>query len=195
MTQIEISNVSFTLFSYYWDLFFSSDSDNINELSFVYFLFVPKNINTTCGAKRHFCFQFEFAIFLPNSRFQALVFLLFFVFQKLVFQVWQRPTYRTHFFWNFLILCRKKKYPSVARVRTFWEKKKLCHFLALPEISNVSSFIVVFASETWFWNPNLSDLNNSFWRIFWFYSQKNYSQCRKQAYLKKMQFFYSKWDI
>ena len=89
-TQIEISNVSFSLLSYFRDLFFKSDSDHFNELSFAHLLVIPRRkhsfaiielypeenllpVMRECIKKT----KTEISIFGLKSKFQTLVFHFF----------------------------------------------------------------------------------------------------------------------
>ena len=69
LTQIEISNVSFSLFSHFRDLFFNSYSDHNKDIFFAHLFFYPKKI-----CLRTFFLQLKFSTFWPKSWFPMLFF-------------------------------------------------------------------------------------------------------------------------
>ena len=64
--QVEISSVIFSLFSYFRDFLFHSDSDHVEELSFTQILSVRKQKTTIWGARTQILKIITFLIYEPN---------------------------------------------------------------------------------------------------------------------------------
>ena len=124
-TQIETSNVSFSLFSYFRNLFFKCDSEKLKELFLAHLLVVPI---------KKFYFQWrKHATFEEKSRFRTL-FSHFFRSSKTCFSI--RNSIKKNYFPRFLVVPRKKVTSCGASPN--FSLTWFCHFFTWIEISNVS---------------------------------------------------------
>ena len=84
-TRFEISNVCFSLFSYFRDLLFKSDSYQIEELSFAYLLVLSKEKFIFYGASMHSLNKLVLNFFTQIET-TKIVFLLFLYFEDVHFK-------------------------------------------------------------------------------------------------------------
>ena len=113
-------------FSYFRDLFFESDYDQLEHHSFAHLLVATKKIISS-GASKHFLKKKKIMLscFLPSRDFKSLI-SLFSYFKNLFFK---SDSYQfEELFFVYLLLVTRKKIPHRAQACIYWKKKKFSIF-------------------------------------------------------------------